>query len=270
MVAGELCHFTRHCVGQTFQSGPIKFAYLIHSLYGAAQFHNHYCQHPAPFFFYASFAELRLSVIRDNRALKSHAFGVRHTKFNPCTRHTSHFSSREITNLGRYLTVLEVGIKWVSRTQGNQTSSFARTCPLFETLLKNVWRNLKIVRDFIKASYMFTLNLCCVSLGRSQTSQATPSPTQFCSLCISGSEQGAWPSRAFRLDGLTYAVTVEYFCFYHYCIVGTNINTFLPQGIDNVLSIQQKETLGHTLHTLPQHWPTECHRYISSIGLNAT
>ena len=48
--------------GNTFQSGPIKFAYLIHSLYGAAQFHNHYRQHPAPFFFYASFAELQLSI----------------------------------------------------------------------------------------------------------------------------------------------------------------------------------------------------------------
>ena len=32
--------------GNTFQSGQIKFAYLMHSSYGAAQFHNHYCQHP--------------------------------------------------------------------------------------------------------------------------------------------------------------------------------------------------------------------------------
>ena len=62
---------------------------------------------------------------------------------------------------------------------------------------------------------------------------------------------------------------IFFFCC-HYCFIGTNINKFLLQGIDKVLSIEQKETLGHTLHTLPQHWPTECHRYIFSIGLNAT
>ena len=63
------------------------------------------------------------------------------------------------------------------------------------------------------------------------------------------------------------------FCNYffdHYCFIGTNIYTFLLQGIDKVLSIEKKETLGHTLHTLPQHWPTECNRYILSIGMNAT
>ena len=38
---------------------------------------------------------------------------------------------------------------------------------------------------------MFTLILRCVSLGRSQTSQATPSPTQFYSLCIGGSDRGS-------------------------------------------------------------------------------
>ena len=121
-----------------------------------------------------------------SRALKSHAFGVRHAirPMHTLTRHTSYFSCREITriaptNLRHYLTVEQVGIKWVPLTKGDQTSSFAQTCPLFETLLKiNVsGRNFKIVRDFIKASYMFTLNLLCVSLGRSQTSEATPSPT---------------------------------------------------------------------------------------------
>ena len=35
--------------------------------------------------------------------------------------------------------------------------------------------------------------------------------------------------------------------------MGTNIDKFLLQGIDKVLSIEQKETLVHTLHTLPQH-----------------
>ena len=50
-------------------------------------------------------------------------------------------------------------------------------------------------------------------------------------------------SRAFRLDGLTYAVTVVYLFFYHYCFIGTNINKFLLQGIYKVLSIEQKETL---------------------------
>ena len=34
-----------------------------------------------------------------------------------------------------------------------------------------------------------------------------------------------------------------------------------------VLSIEQQETLGHTLHTLTQHWPTEYDRYILSIRL---
>ena len=40
----------------------------------------------------------------------------------------------------------------------------------------------------IKPQYMFTFNLRCVPLGLSQTSWATPSHTQFCSLCIGGSE----------------------------------------------------------------------------------
>ena len=103
---------------------------------------------------------------------ETHAIRPMHT----LTRHTSYFSRRELTriaptNLRHYLTVEQVGIKWVPLTKGDQTSSFARTCPLFETLLKiNVsGRNFKIVRDFIKASYMFTLNLRCVPLGRSQT-----------------------------------------------------------------------------------------------------
>ena len=30
----------------------------------------------------------------------------------------------------------------------------------------------------------------------------------------------------------------------------------------DLLLIATGLTLGHTLHTLPQHWPTECHRYI--------
>ena len=103
---------------------------------------------------------------------ETHAIRPIHT----LTRHTSYFSRREITriaptNLRHYLTVEQVGIKWVPLTKGDQMSSFAQTCPLFETLLKiNVsGRNFKIVRDFIKASYMFTLNLRCVPLGRSQT-----------------------------------------------------------------------------------------------------
>ena len=42
----------------------------------------------------------------------------------------------------------------------------------------------------LKPQYMFTFNLRCVPLGLSQTSWATPSPTQFCSLCIGGSRGG--------------------------------------------------------------------------------
>ena len=53
-------------------------------------------------------------------------------------------------------------------------SLFARTCPLFETLLKNVLLNFKIVRDFIKASYMFTLNFRCISLGRHKLVRLRP------------------------------------------------------------------------------------------------
>ena len=55
--------------------------------------------------------------------------------------------------------------------------------------------------------------------------------------------------------------------FNHYCFIGTTSNTFLLQGIDKVLSIEQKETLGHTLHTLPQQWPllnatySQVHKY---------
>ena len=48
---------------------------------------------------------------------ETHAIKPMHT----LTRHTSYLSRREITriaptNLGRYLTVEQVGIKWVSRT----------------------------------------------------------------------------------------------------------------------------------------------------------
>ena len=69
---------------------------------------------------------------------ETHAIQPKHT----LTRHTSYFSRREITriaptNLRHYLTVEQVGIKWVPLTKGDQTSSFARTCPLFETLTKN-------------------------------------------------------------------------------------------------------------------------------------
>ena len=54
-----------------------------------------------------------------------------------------------------------------------------------------------------------------------------------------------------RFDLLSYR-RVLYLFFYHYCFIGTNINKFVLQGIDKVVSIEQKETLGHTLHTLPQ------------------
>ena len=40
-------------------------------------------------------------VSRKYRALKSHAFGVRHTQFNPCTR--SNLVSRKYVTLSRYL-----------------------------------------------------------------------------------------------------------------------------------------------------------------------
>ena len=53
--------------------------------------------------------------------------------------------------------------------------------------------------DFIEASNMFTSNLRCVPLGRSQTSQATPSPAPFCWLCVGGSGEGERGSRAFSL-----------------------------------------------------------------------
>ena len=45
--------------GNTFQSGPIKFAYLIHSSYGAAVLQP--LLSTSGTFFYASFAEMRLS-----------------------------------------------------------------------------------------------------------------------------------------------------------------------------------------------------------------
>ena len=56
-------------------------------------------------------------------------------------------------------------------------------------------------------------------------------------------------SRAFKLDGLTLELPscfVFIFLPLLFYKTITNINTFLLQGIDKVLSIEQKETLGHT------------------------
>ena len=70
---------------------------------------------------------------------ETHAIQPMHTLTRShATRHTSYFSRREITriaptNLRHYLTVEQVGIKWVPLKKGDQTSSFAQTRPLFET-----------------------------------------------------------------------------------------------------------------------------------------
>ena len=93
------------------------------------------------------------------------------------TRHTSYFSRREITRIAPN----QFGPLFNSGTGRNQMGSpyegwpdvlFCPDMPSFwDTLKKKVsGRNFKIVRDFIKASYMFTLNLRCVPLGWSQTS----------------------------------------------------------------------------------------------------
>ena len=114
------------------------------------------------------------------RALKSHALGVRHTHFQPMhtlTRQTSYFSRREITRMAptklrRYLTVGQVSNGFPVRRVTRRP-----LLPGIALFLRH-FKNFKIVRVFIKASYMFTFNSRCISLGRSQTS----CPPLFCSV----------------------------------------------------------------------------------------
>ena len=151
MVAGELCHFTRHCVGLYFPVRSDQICIFNTFVIRRCAVPQPLMSTSGPLLLLRLFCWTVTVNIRDNipvtglsslthLAWDTHAIQPMHT----LTRHTSYFSRREFTriaptNLGRYLTVLQVGIKWDSRTSGNQTSYFARTCTLFETL---VWRKM--------------------------------------------------------------------------------------------------------------------------------
>ena len=97
----------------------------------------------------------------------------------------------------------------------------------------------------IKPQYMFTFNLRCVPLGLSQTSWATPSHTQFCSLCIGGSEQGEWLSKAFRLDGLTLELPSCFVLYFFTIIVlqGQTLTHFSCRGLIKFYLCNRREHL---------------------------